>query len=331
MNCDILLIDGNSMLFRAYYATLYSGARMNTSSGISTNAVYAFVNMINKAIKKIEPNYVMVAWDSGKPTFRHEQFEDYKGTRKELDPELKVQFPIVREFLDAYGIYRYEEDGIEADDIIGTLSKKFKDYKVHILSSDNDLLQLIDDTTSVLLMKKGISDMQEMDIATLMEVKEVEPWQIVEMKGLMGDASDNIPGVKGIGEKTALKLLKSYGSVEGVYEHIEDLKGKQKEKLMEGKAMAFLSKELATIKIDCDLDVKLEDFTFEADIVKLNRFFTKYEMNSMVKNIEAVEDETKQIKFGKLEKVHQLPEAILKDKVLLVLDYGSGLFLIHSK
>lgn len=326
MSCDILLIDGNSMLFRAYYATLYSGARMSTSNGISTNAVYAFVNMINKAIKKIDPEYVMVAWDSGKPTFRHEQFKEYKGTRKELEPELKVQFPIVREYLDAYGIYRYEEDGIEADDIIGTLSKKFKDQKVHILSSDNDLLQLIDDTTSVLLMKKGISDMQEMDTATLMEVKEVEPWQIIEMKGLMGDASDNIPGVKGIGEKTALKLLKAYGSVEGVYEHIEELKGKQKEKLEDGKEMALLSKELATIKIDCDLDVKLEDFEFDENIPELNKFFAKYEMNSMIRNVEASEEEEEQIERGELEKVDKLPESILDDDVLVVLDYDSGLF-----
>ena len=326
MSCDILLIDGNSMLFRAYYATLYSGARMSTSNGVSTNAVYAFVNMINKAIKQIDPEYVMVAWDSGKPTFRHEKFKDYKGTRKELDPELKVQFPIVREYLDAYGIYRYEEEGIEADDIIGTLSKKFKDYKVHILSSDNDLLQLIDDNTSVLLMKKGISEMQEMNLATLKEIKEVEPYQIIEMKGLMGDASDNIPGVKGIGEKTALKLLKEYQTVEGVYEHIDELKGKQKEKLIDGKEMAFLSKELATIKIDCDLDVKLEDFEFDKNIEKLNQFFAKYEMNSMIRSIEKKDDELDIIKNQKLQLVEKLPTSIVKEDVLIVFDYDNEMF-----
>ncbi|MDF9823738.1 DNA polymerase-1 [Breznakia sp. PF5-3] len=322
MSCDILLIDGNSMLFRAYYATLYSGARMSTSNGISTNAVYGFVNMINKAIKKIDPNYVMVAWDSGKPTFRHEQFSDYKGTRKELDPELKVQFPIVREFLDAYGIFRYEEEGIEADDIIGTLAKRYKDHKVYILSSDNDLLQLIDNTTEVLLMKKGISEMQTMNEEALLETKHVKPWQIIEMKGLMGDASDNIPGVKGVGEKTALKLLHEYESVEGVYEHIDDLKGKLKEKLIDGKDMAFLSKDLATIKIDCDVPVKLEDFEYEENVEALNTFYSKYEMNSLVRDIEV---KPKKV-LSQLKQVDKLPKELLEKDVFIFLDYDNGLF-----
>lgn len=321
MNCDILLVDGNSMLFRAYYATLYSGANMHTSTGVSTNAVYGFVNMLNKAIQIIQPKYVMVAWDSGKPTFRHEQFSEYKGTRKQLDEELIIQFPIVREYLDAYGIFRYEEDGIEADDIIGTLAKRYKDSQVHILSSDNDLLQLIDDTTEVMLMKKGISEMQRMDVATLYEQKSIKPYQVIEMKGLMGDASDNIPGVKGVGEKTALKLISEYDTVENVYEHIDEIKGKLKEKLVSEKAMALLSKQLATIKTDCDIDVNLEDFSFDADIEALNAFFKKYEMHSFIKDVAYEQKES-----VTLHKVDHLPHINETQPVYIYIDYDTNVF-----
>ncbi|MFV0382038.1 MAG: DNA polymerase I [Breznakia sp.] len=322
MSCEILLIDGNAVLFKAYYAT-YSGANMRTQNGISTNAVYGFVNMINKAIKKLDPEYVMVAWDSGKPTFRHEQFHEYKGTRKKLDPELKMQFPIVREYLDAYGIYRYEQDGIEADDIIGTLAKRFPEKKVHILSSDRDLLQLIDGTTDVLLMKKGISEMILMNEHELMERKEVEPWQIIEMKGLMGDTSDNIPGVKGIGEKTALKLLQEYESIDGVYAHIHEIKGKLQEKLVAGKDMAYVSKSLATIKLDCAIEANLADFKFQKHVERLNDFFLKYEMHSLIQKVEASEVDDNIA----IEVIETLRDDMLrKDNIFLLLDYDNGAF-----
>ena len=221
----LLLIDGNSMLFRAYYATVY-GRMMKTSNGIPTNAVYGFITMINKALSMVEPDAVLVAWDAGKPTFRHETYTEYKGTRKELDQELIVQFPIAREFLDAYGMKRYECEGIEADDIIGSMAKKYPDVEIHILSSDRDLLQLIDPTTDVYLMKKGITEMEVMDEAKLKEAMGIVPSQIIDLKALMGDTADNIPGVKGIGEKTALKLLSEYETVDNVYAHIDEIKGK---------------------------------------------------------------------------------------------------------
>ena len=226
----LLLIDGNSMLFRAYYATVY-GRMMKTSNGIPTNAVYGFITMINKAFDMIHPDMVLVAWDSGKPTFRHETYTEYKGTRKELDQELIVQFPIAREYLDAYGLQRYECDGIEADDIIGCMARQHPELEIHILSSDRDLLQLIDPTTDVYLMKKGISEIEVMNEEKLMETMGIKPSQIIDLKALMGDSADNIPGVKGIGEKTALKLLKEYDTVDNVYAHIEEIKGKLKEKL----------------------------------------------------------------------------------------------------
>lgn len=323
MSCEILLIDGNSMLFRAYYATLYSGARMSTSSGVSTNAVYGFVNMINKAIATIEPDYVMVAWDSGKPTFRHEAYEAYKGTRKELDPELKVQFPIVREFLDAYGIFRYEEDGIEADDIIGSLAKHYKDHKVVILTSDQDLLQCIDDTTSVMLMKKGITEMEEVDTKKLEELKQVRPKQIIDLKGLMGDSADNIPGVKGVGEKTATKLLLEYDSLEGVYDNIDKIKGKLKEKLEMDKDNAFMSKQLATIKTDCTVPVELDQLKYEANVPALNDFYTKYEMRSFMKNITVKPTKTN----IEVKEVEALPKTLANEKeIYMVFDYDNQPF-----
>lgn len=316
---DILLIDGNSMLFRAYHATAYRGNFMTTSSGVPTNAIYGFANMINKALQLLDPEYVMVAWDVGKPTFRHEQFKEYKGTRKEVDQELKIQFPIAREFLDAYSIFRYEEEGLEADDIIGSLAKQYPQHKIHILSSDKDLLQLIDDTTDVLLMKKGISEMQLTDAKVLYEMMELTPQQIIDFKGLSGDSSDNIPGVRGIGEKTAIKLLHEYESVEGVYEHIDELKGKQKEKLLADKEIALMSKQLATIKIDCDFDFDLKALKFKKNINSLNDFFRKYEMNSLLSK----EDNQPQKEWKQAQIISSFNELEVEDDMCILLDYDN--------
>lgn len=278
---NLLLIDGNSMLFRAYYATLY-GRRMSTASGIPTNAVYGFINMINKAIDKIQPDALLVAWDTGKPTFRHKQYEEYKGTRKELDEDLITQMPLIREFLDDAHIERYEQEGYEADDIIGSTAKGAPDIKTTILTSDKDLLQLIDPTTDVLLMKKGLEEMEVMNEAAFEEHYGLKPIQMIDLKGLMGDASDNIPGVKGVGEKTALKLLHQYGSVEGVYEHIDEQKGKLKEKLENDKEKAFLSKELATIYTQMHLPYSIEDLAYNQDEKGTADFYQKYEMKSLL-------------------------------------------------
>lgn len=278
----MLLIDGNNMLFKAYHATSY-GMMMKTSNGIPTNAVYGFVMMIEKALSMIQPDEVLVAWDSGKPTFRHQIYEAYKGTRKEVDQELIVQMPMAREYLDAAGICRYEEDGIEADDIIGTMAKRYPDHTIHILSSDKDLWQLIDPTTNVYVMKKGLSEIEVIDEAKLMETKGIVPAQIIDLKALMGDASDNIPGVKGVGEKTALKLLADYQTVDCVYEHLDEIKGKLKEKLETDKEQAFLSKTLATIKTDLNLPFDCNDLTYVKNEDALHDFYQKYEMNSLLK------------------------------------------------
>ena len=278
----MLLVDGNSMFFRAYYATAYTRLSAN-SQGVYTNAVFGFVNMLNKAIELVNPQALLVAFDSGKKTFRHDKFEDYKGTRKALPDELIMQFPIVREYCQAANLPYYQHDGLEADDIIGSLSKQYPDWDINILSSDRDLLQLIDKTTSVWLMKKGLTEIVEMDEAALMQELNLRPDQIPDLKGLMGDTSDNIPGLPGVGEKTALKLLADYRSVEGVLSHAAELKGKLKETVETQGDLAVFSKWLATIKTDANLDVALSTMMFEYDRAGANAFFNRYEMKSLMK------------------------------------------------
>ena len=267
----LLLIDGNSVLFRGYYATSY-GNIMKTSKGVYTNAIYAFASMLNKALKQINPDYCVVAFDKGKHTFRHDIKEDYKAGRKETPEELVEQFGLVREMLKAYNITYLEYDDIEADDVIGTLSKKY-DVETCILSSDRDLLQLIDKTTNVYVMRKGMSDIAKMDEENLLIEYGLKPYQIIDYKGLAGDKSDNIKGVEGVGEKTAVKLLNEYDTCEGIYEHIDELKGKLKEHLINDKESCFLSKRLATIKTDVDIDLNLDDFKLNIDELGKNEFF----------------------------------------------------------
>lgn len=311
----MLLMDGNNMLFKAYHATSY-GRMMTTSNGIPTNAVYGFVLMMQKAMEMIQPDVVLVAWDSGKPTFRHKEYEGYKGKRKEVDQELIVQFPMAREYLDAAGIPRYEQDGIEADDIIGTMAKRYPDYQINILSSDKDLWQLIDPTTNIYVMKKGLTDIVIMDENALQESMGITPLQIIDLKGLMGDASDNIPGVKGVGEKTALKLLQEYKTLEGVYEHIEEIKGKLKEKLENDRENAFLSKHLATIITNAELPFQAEELAFHGYQDSVHDFFVKYEMNSFIKKTQV----TKKEEPIDWEVVTKLPSEILCEDSILWAD-----------
>lgn len=311
----MLLMDGNNMLFKAYHATSY-GNRMTTSNGIPTNAVYGFVMMMQKALDMIQPDVVLVAWDSGKPTFRHKEFEGYKGKRKEVDQELIVQFPMAREYLDAAGIPRYEQDGIEADDIIGTMAKNYPDYQINILSSDKDLWQLIDPTTNIYVMKKGLTDIEIMDEAALQEAMGIVPIQIIDLKGLMGDASDNIPGVKGVGEKTALKLLQEYQTLEGVYEHINEIKGKLKEKLELDRDNAFLSKHLATIITNAQLPFQAEDLAFSGYKDSVHDFFVKYEMNSFIKKTQVQKKEV----TVESEIVTRVPKELLVEESILWAD-----------
>lgn len=277
MSGKLLLTDGNSMLFRAYYATAY-GKPMTTSGGLPTNAVFGFASMLQKAIEIVGPDAMLVAFDAGKHTFRHELYADYKGGRKPAPDDLVPQFSMARDLLDAFGIRWVEMPDIEADDLIGTISRKSPDYHTYILTSDHDMLQLIDESTDVLLMKKGLSEMDVMTTEALKEAMGIEPLQIIDMKGLMGDKSDNIPGIAGIGEKTALKLLQEYGTVENVLAHEDELKGALQKKIMAGHESALLSKQLATIRRDVELDMTANDLAFAPDYESLVRFLRSLDM-----------------------------------------------------
>ncbi len=292
----LLLVDGNSMIFRAYYATAY-GQKMTSSSGLPTNAVYGFINMLQKAIDEVNPEAVMVAFDAGKHTFRHELYPDYKGGRQETPEDLIPQFKLVRDMLDAMNIKWMERKDIEADDLIGTTATINNKYETHILTSDRDMLQLIDDHTHVLLMRKGISEMADMTQDALEEELGINSNQIIDMKGLMGDKSDNIPGIAGVGEKTAIKLLQEYGSLENILEHTDELKGALQKKIIDGKELAILSKQLATIKRDVDLDFTIEELDYKPDYKNLITFLQSLDMKSLSKKYMAyIEDDIEETK-----------------------------------
>ena len=311
----LLVVDGNAMLFRAYYATAY-GQRMTSREGIPTNAIFGFANMLQKAMDLVQPDSVLVAFDAGKHTFRHELYADYKGGRKPAPDDLVPQFQLVRDYLDAFHIRWVEMPDIEADDLIGSISKAADGYRTVIFSSDRDLLQLIDSKTTVMLMKKGITEMAEMNEESLKEEMGIAPSQIIDLKGLMGDHSDNIPGIPGIGEKTALKLLDQYHDVENVLAHADELKGATGKKVQEGRESAMLSKTLATIRRDVPLSFTADDCVFVPDYAALIRFFESLNMNSLVRRYQELaggdsgqpEDETEPVRF---EEAERCPEDFL--------------------
>ena len=327
----LLLADGNSMLFRAYYATAY-GRPMTTRQGIPTNAVFGFVQMIQKAIETVKPDSVLIAFDAGKHTFRHDLYPDYKGGRKPAPDDLVPQFQMVRDCLDAFGIKWVEMADIEADDLIGTVSKKNPDFDTYILSSDHDLLQLIDETTYVLLMKKGITEMDVMNVEAMKEQMGIDPLQIIDMKGLMGDKSDNIPGIPGIGEKTALKLLGEYGSVENVLAHEDELKGALYKKVSSSHESALLSKKLATIRRDVDVEIDGDDLTFAPDYKSLVHFLETLDMRQLAARFEEIgaayenskTDEPEEVIAEEVKEerhlVHSVPKEMLKHEFALFID-----------
>lgn len=282
----VILVDGNNLLFRSYYATAYTGNIMRNKEGFPTNGLYGFVNMMNKIINEEEPEYISVAFDVGK-TFRHDEYEEYKGGRNATPDDLKAQFPVAKEILIAMGIKYIECPGYEADDIIGTLAKMVDEnekFTATIVSSDKDLLQLISDEVEVKLLKT--KDYIRMNREVFKETYGIEPIRMIDLKGLMGDSSDNIPGVKGIGEKTALKLLQQYDTVENVYNHIEEIKGATKTKLELGKESAFMSKHIATIYRDAPLNINFQDIKYvEGNKEELINIYTKLEFHSFLKNI----------------------------------------------
>lgn len=283
----VILVDGNNFLFRSFYATSYTGNIMRNSKGFPTNAIYGFINMINKIIEEEKPEYMLVAFDKGK-TFRHEKYTDYKAGRAAMPEDLKPQFPKAKEVLDAMGIIHFEIDNYEADDIIGTISKivdEEDEFTATIVSSDKDLLQLISDEVDVKLLKQN--DYIRMDKNKFFEIYGTEPIHMIDLKALMGDSSDNIPGVKGIGEKTAIKLISTYSSIDNLYNHIDEITGKTKEKLLDDKESAYKSYDLATIYREVPLPFSLNDLEYKG-IKKdeLSRILSELEFNSLIRKFD---------------------------------------------
>ena len=280
----LILIDGNSLAFRAFYGL----PLLSNQSGLHTNAIFGFQKILDKIIREEDPTHFLIAFDAGKKTFRHEKYGEYKGGRQKTPPELGEQFAPIRKLIDAYGIKRYEEANYEADDIIGSLSKLADENGMEtiIITGDRDLTQLASDHVTIYFTKKGVTQIDKYTPEFIEEEYGLRPEQIIDMKGLWGDTSDNIPGVPGIGEKTAIKLLKKYDSVEGVYEHIEELKGKQRENLENFKDDAFMSKELATIYRDMTFKFSLDDLKLPPEDVDAKiKVFKEFEFNSLLENL----------------------------------------------
>lgn len=293
MEKRLILIDGYSLFFRAFFATAYTGQFMHTSEGLPTNALFAFSNMIFRVLNEHNFTHIAVALDPGEKTFRHDILPEYKGTRSETPPEMYPQFELLPELLKALNIKYYRVSKYEADDIIGTLAREAEreGYKVDILSSDRDLLQLVDTNTRVRLLKKGLSEIEDVTPEALYADMEIKPEQIIDLKGLMGDNSDNIPGVPGIGPKTALKLLHQYGTIEKLYDHIDELKGKQREKLVLHETQARLSKVLATIECDINVGVTLDTLQYSGiDLQAAQQFYRKIEAKTLVKKVQNIYD-----------------------------------------
>ncbi|SOC36556.1 DNA polymerase I [Ureibacillus acetophenoni] len=315
----LLLLDGNSLAYRAFFAL----PLLTNDSGIHTNAVYGFTTMLQKILEEEKPTKMLVAFDAGKTTFRHESFDEYKGGRQKTPPELSEQFPYLRKLIDAYQIKRYELPMYEADDIIGTLAKQAEkdNMEVIIVSGDKDLTQLATDKVTVYITRKGMTDIEQYTPAHIEEKYGLTPEQIIDMKGLMGDTSDNIPGVPGVGEKTAIKLLKEYSTVENLYENIEGMKAsKMKEKLVANEEQAKMSKELATIFTAAPIEITLADLDYPGpDEQEVLNVWQELSFKSLIEKskFQMEEKETAALEFNIVENV---TEDMLKDVMAVQLE-----------
>ena len=319
---ELILIDGNSLLFKAFYATSYTGNYMVNRNGIPTNGVYGFARMVDKILDN-NPKYVIVAFDYGKKTFRNELLDTYKAQRKETPEELIPQFSLAREYLTAHNITWYEVEGFEGDDIIGTLVDfgEKNNLKVSVYTGDKDAFQLISPQTTIYRTVKGVTELDIYNEQILLDKYGLKPDQIRDFLGLMGDTADNIPGIKGVGEKTALKLLHQYETIEGLEEHQNELKGKMGEKIRAGMEDALMSKKVATILRDVPLDVDLNKALYEGyNYETLKSFYETYDMNSLIKSMTIEAAPKKELK---LEIVDHMPE-IIKDSAVYASIYDTN-------
>ena len=317
----LVIIDGNSIFYRSFYAL----PLLSNSNGEYSNAVYGFAIQILNIINNIKPKYMVVAFDVSKHTFRNDMFDGYKATRKPMPDELRSQKEPLKKMLKLMGIAIAEKEGLEGDDIIGIISKKFLDTETIIVTGDRDSFQLVDDTTSVYFTKKGTSDVKIMGVKELKAEYGVTPKQFIDLKGLQGDTSDNIPGVAGIGPKTATDLIVKYGSIDGIYEHIDEISGKLKEKLVDGKEMAYLSQKLATIVTKGEIDLTLKDLEYDYPFAApVKDFFKYYEFKTLLKIDNAFDlskgekssEEYPVVNCAKIEELQNIVKQAEKDKFI---------------
>lgn len=279
---SILLVDGMALMFRAFYASAATGYIRRTKAGVPTNAVYGFMRYFWDAVQKFGPTHIACCWDLGSKTFRTEQFSAYKGNRADAPEELIPQFSMIREVMDSLGIPNVSSPGYEADDCIGTLAARFgQDMDVLVLTGDHDMLQLVSERTNVIIMKKGHGNYMVYTPEALLEEKRLAPGQIVDLKGLMGDTSDNYPGVRGIGEKTALKLVQEHGSVEGILANLDQLSKSVRAKIEADLDMLMLSRQLAAIRCDIELECDADACRFELNRAQVISKFEELEMASI--------------------------------------------------
>ncbi|WP_078546230.1 5'-3' exonuclease [Litchfieldia alkalitelluris] len=282
MRHNVMLIDGMALLFRSFYATAMSGYFMINSKGIPTNAIHGFIKHMMTAIQTYNPSHVVCCWDMGSSTFRNELFDEYKANRGEAPIELIPQFDLVKEVVESFDIPNVGLVGYEADDCIGTLARLYSHQaNVMILTGDQDILQLIDENISVLLLKKGFGNYQEYTNEIFMTEKGITPKQMIDIKALMGDSSDNYPGVRGIGEKTAMKLIQQYQSIEGILENLHSLPKGQQTKIREDLEMLHLSRKLAEIKCDVPVSCALEDALIKINSEKVRSKITELEFKGL--------------------------------------------------
>lgn len=328
----LVLIDGNSLLNRAFYAT----SVFTTTDGIPTNAIFGFTKLLLKIISDNKPEYLIVAFDMKAPTFRHKMYEGYKATRKPMPEELAAQVQPLKGLLAAMNIAICEKEGIEADDIIGTLSNKF-DVHSYIYTGDRDSYQLVDEKTDVFFTRRGVSDLIKLDKDSFKSIVGIEPKQIIDLKALMGDSSDNIPGVAGIGEKTAMSMVSAYGSLDGVYAHLDDLKPSARKKLEDNRETAYLSYKLATIDRNCEIDIDLKNCrTPQRFGIEVKKLFVDFEFKSLlaldifsedcgdIKNVDYPEKVT-------LNDFEEISEIITASRVLYINFFNSGVQLYNEE
>ncbi|AWK49754.1 DNA polymerase I [Clostridium beijerinckii] len=319
----LLILDSNSLMNRAFYAL----PPMNNSDGINTNAIYGFMNMLFKMKDEINPDSIIATFDLKAPTFRHKEYAEYKAGRNKMPPELAEQFPIIKELLNFMGIKIFEIEGFEADDLIGTVSKfaENNETEVFVVTGDKDALQLASDTTKIVITKKGVSETAIYDRKTFIDEFEVTPTQFIDVKGLMGDKSDNIPGVPGVGEKTAFKLIKEYGCIEEVLKNIDNIPGKKlKENLENNVEQAIFSKKLATIMREVPIEITLDDINCneKENVLEIKKMLMRLEMKSILAKFkdEAFSEESK-VEVNNIDTIEDMKELFLKKKDRIYIDY----------